>query len=74
MAIPPDKHFSYKTSTYNYNLRENNLKQIVTKNSDVDSYTDSFFPRTIIDWNELSEQEVNCQSVNSFEAGLQRNI
>ena len=72
VAIPPDKHLAFKTSKYN--LRQNHSKQIVTKESDVNSYKNSFFPRTIIDWNKLSEKEVNCQSLDSFKAELQRTI
>ena len=72
VAIPPDKHLAFKTSKYN--LRQNHSKQIVTKESDVNSYKNSFFPRTIIDWNKLSDKEVNCQSLDSFKAELQRTI
>ena len=72
VAIPPDKHFSFKQSKYN--LRSNHSKQIITKSVDVDSYKFSFFPRTINQWNELSEQEVNCKSVSQLKAVLQKKI
>ena len=71
VAIPPDKHIKFKSKKYN--LRSNHSKEIILKNPDVDSYKYSFFPRTIVDWNGLSEKEVSCQSVNQFKAALQRN-
>ena len=71
VAIPPDKHIKFKNKKYN--LRSNHSKEIILKNPDVDSYKYSFFPRTIVDWNGLSEKEVSCQSVNQFKAALQRN-
>ena len=72
MAIPPDKHLSFKQTKYN--LRSKHSKQITIKSADVDSYKFSFFPRTIIQWNELSEKEVNCQSIIQLKAALQQTI
>ena len=72
VAIPPEKHFSFKTSRYN--LRQNHSKQIVTKESNVNIHKYSFFPRTIIDWNELRKPEVNCRSLVGFKAALQKKI
>ena len=66
VAIPPDNlQFNQRPHRNKHN------KQILVKQSNVDSYKFSFTPRTIIDWNNLAQREVDCQTVNSFKAVLQ---
>ena len=72
VAIPPDKHLSFKNKKYN--LRSNHSKEINLKTSEVDSHKNSFFPKTILDWNDLTENQISCQSVIQFKAALQRTI
>ena len=72
VAIPPDKHIKFKNKKYN--LRSNHSREIILKNSEIDSYKFSFFPRTIVDWNGLNEKQTSCQSVNQFKAALQQKI
>ena len=72
VAIPPDKHLVPKNQ--NYHLRAKNQKQFHTKSANVDNFKFSFFVRTIKEWNDLSEEIVSCQSVNTFKAALQQRI
>ena len=66
VAIPPDNlQFNQRPHRNKHN------KQILVKQSNVDSYKFSFTPRTIIDWNNLAQREVDCQTVNNFKAVLQ---
>ena len=70
VAIPPDKHLERKNP--NYCLRTANQKQYHVKSANVDNFKFSFFPRTINEWNNLSEKEVNCPSVNTFRTAMQQ--
>ena len=72
VAIPPDKHLERKNQ--NYCLRTANQKQYHVKSANVDNFKFSFFSRTIKEWNDLSEKEVSCLSVNTFRAALQQKI
>ena len=72
VAIPPDKHLSFKNQKYN--LRAKNQIQIHIKSANVDNYKFSFFPRSIKEWNNLSDKEVSCPSVNTFRAAIQQKI
>ena len=72
VAIPSDKHISFKNKKYN--LRSNHSKEINLKTSEIDSHKYSFFPRTIVDWNNLTENQISCQSLNQFKAALQKDI
>jgi hypothetical protein len=72
VAIPPDKYLERKNQ--NYNLRNPNQKQYQVKSANVDSFKFSFFPRSIKEWNNLSEKEVSCPSVNTFRAAMQQKI
>ena len=69
VAIPPDKHIKFKDKKYN--LRSNHSKEIILKHSETDSHKNSFFPRTVIEWNGLKENQVSCQTVSQFKAALQ---
>ena len=70
VAIPPENHLIENKR----NLRNTHNKQFLHKRVHVDPYKYSFFPKTIIEWNSLEEQEVNCLSLGQFKAVLQRNI
>ena len=73
VAIPPDEHFAYKA--HSNRSKTTNSKLIEVKHCDIDTYRYSFFPRTSLEWNRLSDREVvDCQSVNQFKAVLQQSI
>ena len=66
VAIPKDDYLDFNTR----DSRQGHSKQILVKSSDrgcnVHKY--SFFPRTILDWNELSQEEVDCPTLDKFKA------
>ena len=49
----------------------NNNKCFKIPDSVTPVYKNSFFPRTIIDWNQLNDNTVNASSVESFKTQLQ---
>ena len=69
VAIPPENHITENKR----NLRNTHNKQYLHKKVNIEPYKNSFFPRTILDWNSLSKTEVDCQSLGQFKAVLQRN-
>ena len=70
VAIPPEHNLVKNQRT----LRNTHNKQYLHKRVNIDPYKYSYFPRTIIEWNSLSKQEVDCQSLGQFKAVLQRSI
>ena len=72
VAIPKDDYLDFNTR----DSRQGHSKQILVKSSDrgcnVHKY--SFFPRTILDWNELSQEEVDCPTLDKFKAVVQKKI
>ena len=70
VAIPPEHNLVKNQRT----LRNTHNKQYLHKRVNIDQYKYSYFPRTIIEWNSLSKQEVDCQSLGQFKAVLQRSI
>ena len=70
VAIPPEQNLVKNQRI----LRNTHNKQYLHKRVNIDQYKYSYFPRTIIEWNSLSKQEVDCQSLGQFKAVLQRSI
>ena len=70
VAIPADNYISFNTRE----TRNKHSMQIKVKSPNIDCYKYSFLPRTIIDWNSLNQEEVNCQSLDSFKAVRQCKI
>ena len=69
VAIPPDDYLTFS-------IRPNRLKhskQIQVKSPTINCYKYSFFPRTILDWNTLSQEVVDCRTLIKFKAVLQDN-
>ena len=57
--------------------RQGHSKQILVISSDrgCNAHKYSFFPRTILDWNELSQEEVDCPTtLDKFKAVVQKKI
>jgi hypothetical protein len=49
---------------------KNNSRCFVTIHGRTDQYNNSFFPRTIVEWNELEDTLVCSDSVESFKGAL----
>ena len=62
VAIPATDHIVFNTRP----SRSGHNKQIKVITTNTDIYKNSFFPRTIKDWNSLSESAVNSDTVNGF--------
>ena len=60
VAIPATDHIVFNTRP----SRSGHNKQIKVITTNTDIYKNSFFPRTIKDWNSLSESAVNSDTVN----------
>ena len=52
--------------------RNTNTLKFHTVAARCDAYAQSYFPRTIRDWNTLSDSVVASPSVNSFKEGLRQ--
>ena len=68
IAIPPENHIAFNSRPN----RNKHNQQIKVKSVNVDAYKYSFFPKTIVDWNTLKQEEVDCRSVEQFKAVLQK--
>ena len=66
VAIPPTNHIEFNKRS----LRNKHSWQIKTKSVDIENYKNSFFPKTIIDWNNLNNKHISCESVLSFKAAI----
>ena len=66
VAIPADDYIVFNQRR----TRTSNCKSIKVQTCNTDIYKNSFFPRTINDWNELSDNTVNCNSVEGFKEAL----
>ena len=56
--------------------RRNNSKKLNQIRCNTDIYKNSFFPRTVVEWNKLNEECVTADSADSFKnkIGKIRNI
>ena len=66
VAIPATDHIAFNTRP----PRSRHNKQIKVIAADSEIYRNSFFPRTIKDWNLLPESAVNSDTVNSFKSSI----
>ena len=66
VAIPATDHIVFNTRP----SRSGHNKQIKVITTNTDIYKNSFFPRTIKDWNSLSESAVNSDTVNGFKDSI----
>ena len=68
VAIPADQHIRYNNRT----SRNRHSKQLKVESSNSDIYKNSFFPRTIIDWNNLPQSVIDCDTVENFKRSISR--
>ena len=69
-AINPQSYLSFSTSV---TRRKNDLKLNVFSPS-VNRFKYSFFPRTVIDWNNLPNSVVNSKSISSFKTAVMKHL
>ena len=68
VAIPADQHIRYNNRT----SRNRHSKQLKVESANTDIYKNSFFPRTIIDWNNLPQSAIDCDTVENFKRTISR--
>ena len=68
VAIPADHHIRYNNRT----SRNRHSKQLKVESANSDIYKNSFFPRTIIDWNNLPQSAIDCDTVENFKRTISR--
>ena len=66
VAIPPTDHLEFNQRSQ----RNKHSWQIKIKTVEIENYKNSFFPKTIIDWNNLNNKQISCKSVQSFKAAI----
>ena len=66
VAIPTDDIITFN----NRPSRNTNNRQIKVLSTNTDIYKNSYFPKTIKDWNNLSDSAVHCKTVTAFKAAL----
>ena len=65
IEIPTEKFISYSKYT-----RNSNTKKINIIRSSTEVFKNSYFPKSVKDWNNLTESCVNSPSVDSFKGAL----
>ena len=70
VAIPKDDYIEFNTR----DSRHGHSKQIRVKSPDIDAYKYSYFPRTIVDWNNLKQEDVSCQTLDQFKAAIKMSM
>ena len=68
VAIPADQHIRYNNRT----SRNRHSKQVKVESANSDIYKNSFFPRTIIDCNNLPQSAIDCDTVENFKRTISR--
>jgi hypothetical protein len=68
VAIPADNNTEYNQRP----SRTSNSKQIKVPSATTEIYKHSFFPRTVKDWNTLTESAVSSKTVEGFKAAISR--
>ena len=66
-AVPHEGHIQEHRTT----ARSNSLK-IREQKWNINNFRYSFFPRTIIDWNALSDQDVLAPDISSFKLRIHK--
>ena len=70
VAIPADQYI-----TYNHRpARNKHTKTIINPRCTTNIYMNSFFPRTINDWNTLKDSEVNSTTLETFKKSISPNF
>ena len=72
--IHPKRFSDFTTTNIVENLARNHKQCYENISASTTVFKNSFFPRTIINWNNLEDSTVNAPSVDSFRARLQRRI
>ena len=62
VAIPPNDHISSNTRNSRTVVCSHSA-QLKVRSVEIENYRNSFFPKTIIEWNNLKKDLVDCQSV-----------
>ena len=68
--IKPRNFANYQHSNPVEKYTTNNSRCFQIPHSNTDIYGNSFFPRTIIDWNKLTDNLVTSASVDAFKAAM----
>ena len=68
VAIPADQYIRYNNRT----SRNRHSKQLKVESVNSVIYKNSFFPRTIIDWNNLPQSATDCGTVENFKRTISR--
>ena len=66
VAIPADDYTKLNPRP------KKNSQTLLVYSPQRDEYKNSFFPRTIVDWNKLPDEAVNSKSIEQFKASLMR--
>ena len=66
VAIPTEPHIAFNPRP----SRNRNSKSICVYSCNSDIFKNSFFPRTILDWNTLPEPTVLCKSLETFRTAI----
>ena len=70
VAIPAETHMKFSKRPSHLGRQ----KTITVIGSKKDPYKYSFFPRTIIDWNQLPKTSVTSKTIEEFKASLTSNL
>ena len=71
LAAIPYEH--YLKPITNSTTRHSHQHQILPSSSSKNAFKFSFFPRTILIWNSLPEELVNCNSITTFRTTIDNN-
>jgi hypothetical protein len=66
VAIPPDNFLETKSTR----TRSKHTQQYKVLSPQTEIYRNSFFPKTIIDWNNLCEEQVSALTIDIFKSSL----
>merc|ERR1712016_461200 len=70
VCIPANEYTKLNTCATRNN--STNTQTIIPYSCRLDTYKDSFFPRTIEEWNKLPEDSVKSKTIEQFKASLSR--
>ena len=64
--------YDYSQKYNNRRSRHGHNKQLKIESANSEVYRNSFFPRTIKDWNILPQSAIDCETVDSFKQTISR--
>ena len=67
VAVPADSMHIKKNQRHQ---RKSHSQSIKVLSCCTDTYKNSFVPRTILDWNSLTESIINCENTDQFKTAL----